>query len=188
MVYTHGAVRYATLPSHACFPPIYLPQDILSALHGPIRSNRDQKTPISSHPQPGESQDSFALLFGAAKLPPGASLPPVYVALLHGDAATKTTKVYDGIPSPAGVRIRSRGEPVTRQPKWSALISIAPTTPRPVSLLVGTSSTPVSHPLWDPLCALPDEGYAILADKLAFPPTQRTGIRPRTSAGRPGAT
>lgn len=70
-----------------------------------------------------ETGDSIALIFGASLLPPAPppSLPPVYLAILHGDVLTNKTVVYESTPPLEAVEIRQKnGQPVTEAVDWKA--------------------------------------------------------------------
>ena len=94
-----------------------------------------------------DTPDTIALIFGASLLPANSTLPPVYLALLHGrsptqpksthppnprtqlpnpptnktgDSTTNTTHVYEGLPPSSAVHITGAGgQPITSPPSWS---------------------------------------------------------------------
>jgi len=68
-----------------------------------------------------DTTDTVALIFGASLLPPSppSSLPPCYVAILHGDGKTNKTTVYEGNPPLESIEIRGHyGRHVTKSPDW----------------------------------------------------------------------
>ncbi|GAB5031176.1 tocopherol chloroplastic q6k7v6 [Nannochloropsis oceanica] len=68
-----------------------------------------------------DTSDTLGVIFGASLLPlsPPSSLPPCYVAILHGDGKTNKTTVYEGNPPLESVEIRGHyGRNITKSPDW----------------------------------------------------------------------
>jgi hypothetical protein len=109
---------------------------LLLLLFGCIDASVWDPHPLPPNPQPffegwymratldqRHSDDTIALLFAAAQLPPPspgqAPLPAVYIALLHGDSQAQQTFVYEATPPLSSVQVTVRGHSnVTTQPDW----------------------------------------------------------------------
>jgi len=118
--------------------PILLPALLLLALLLVMLPTPSSSSAWDPHPWPSappyvegwyirmtglDTADSVALIFGASLLPPSppSSLPPCYVAILHGDGTTNTTTVYEGNPPLESIQIRGHyGRNVTKSPDWAS--------------------------------------------------------------------